>query len=198
MGAAQLVIGGDQRRRKINNDGRPLIGLGGQLGVDGSDLLVPAFGDLLDPAVEFGVPGSKIIPGGRRHLQLLHHLQLGVLKITDPAFQVLDLLHQTGQCLGVADRTVVDPPLVPDPALAYRFQVGLGLTLGELEIGDLGLGGHQIGSSGIALRVEPRQLGEFGKVGPTMPQLGDRRVDGLQIEQPELGRVVGFDESVLP
>jgi len=111
---------------------------------------------------------------------------------------VLDLLDQTGECLGIADRTVVHPGLVADPALAYRLQIGLGLGLGQFEVGDPGLGRDQIRLGGAALGGQPGQLGELGKIRPAVLQLGDRGVDGLQIEQPELGRVVGLDESALP
>ncbi|GAB3923754.1 hypothetical protein GCM10011575_01950 [Microlunatus endophyticus] len=110
---------------------------------------------------------------------------------------MLDLLDQAGECLGITDRTVVHPGLVAHPPLAYRLQVRLGLGLGQFQVRDPGFGRDQIRISGTALGGQFRQLGMLGKIRPAMLQLGDRGVDGLQVEQPELGRVIGLDESAL-
>jgi hypothetical protein len=111
---------------------------------------------------------------------------------------MLYLLDQASQRLRVTDRTVVNPLLIAGTALPDRLEVGIGLALGNVQIGDPGLGSDQIGCRSGSLGLELCQLRVLGKVGPAVPQLGDRGIDALQIQQPKLGRVVGFDESALP
>lgn len=97
---------------------------------------------------------------------------------------MLDLLDQAVQRLGIGNRAVIDPLLIALPALPDRLQIGLGLLLGQLQVRDPGLGLDQRLGRRIALLLQPRQLGMLGQVGPPVPQLGDRRVDGLQVQQP--------------
>jgi hypothetical protein len=104
-----------------------------------------------------------------------------------------DLVDQPGQRLGVADRTVGDPLLVADQALADRLEIGLRLRLVVLQIGDPGVRRDQVGGERRPLGLEPGELGVLGQRAAAVLQLRDRAVDGLQVQQPELDRRVSLD-----
>jgi hypothetical protein len=130
---------------------------------------------------------------GLGSLELLHHRQLRVLEIRNAALKMGDLLDQPAEGLGIGDRTIVDPALIPHEALPDRLEIGLGLGLVRLEIEHPGVGGNELGGECRPLGLQPGELGVLGQRPPTMFQLGDRAVDGLQIQQPELDRRVGLD-----
>jgi len=128
-------------------------------------------------------------------LERFHDLELGVLQVADPAPEVGHLVHQTGQRLGIADRAVGDPLLVTDEPLAYRLQIRLGFCLIVLQIEDPGVGGDQFGGELGPLGLVAGQVGVLGQGATAMLELGDRAVDGLQIQQSELDSRVGLDVS---
>src|SRR4051794_36850918 len=149
---AQLLVLRDERLRQLGGDCGALVAELCALLVEllergvagGLQLGLPA-GERLGPAAQVGLHGL----GG---LELLHHLELGVLQVGDPPLQRADLVLQVLQVLRRGDLPGVDPLLVADPALPDLLDIGVGLLLLTLQVADLGVGGDQ-------LAVDDRLLG---------------------------------------
>jgi hypothetical protein len=74
--------------------------------------------------------------------------------------------------------------LVAHQPLPDRLQLGLGVGLLQLQVGDRGVRRDQIGGERGPDSAYPGQLRMLGERLPAVLQLGQRRVEQLEIQQP--------------
>ncbi len=96
------------------------------------------------PAGERVRPGLQVGLDRLGGLQPLHHLELGVLQVGDPAVERTDLVLQVLQVARRGDLAGVDPLLVAGLALADLVDVAVGLLLLAPQVTDLGVGGDEL------------------------------------------------------
>ena len=148
--------------------------------------------------------GAQLVALGREHaeraprvLELLHHLELGVLEVALPARERPDLVLQVLQVL----RRRRPGPRASSSwsrggAHAHLLDVGLGLGLRALEVVDLGLGGDDRGRA--ARRGGPRarrSVASCGQAAAPVLDLVEAGVERLQVEQAELDGGLGVHRS---
>ena len=196
--AASLSYSAIRFGRDVRGQPGALVAGVGHLGVQQRHFGVAPGGDLVDGALHGSGLRAQVVPIGHRGLQLLHHLELGVLQGADPLLQVLDLLDHGIQGLGIGHRTVGDPALIPREPLADRLQIRLGPGLIGLQVAHRGLGGHLRRTQPGRVDPQPFQFGVHGQRAPPMGQLRDCRVDFLQSEQAELHRGVCLNDRLPP
>ena len=128
----------------------PGLGVGGGLGVDLGERLVPGLLRLGPGRGHLLHLGPHRAGAGLGLLAPLHHLQLGVLQVGLPAGQRLDLVLQALQLLG-RHRPGQHPLLVPLGPPAHLVDVVLQPAQLPVEVADLGLGPDHV----VAQRGQP-------------------------------------------
>jgi hypothetical protein len=106
---------------------------------------------------------------------------------------VSDLLDHRRQGLRVGDAAVSDPSLIATQTFPDGLEFGFGSVLLGLQVADSRLGGNEIGRGCGHGSVECVDLGMLRQGLSAVLELGNRGVDGLQVEQAELRAAVSFD-----
>ncbi len=85
----------------------------------------------------------------------------------------------------------VEPGLVAGGPVAHQLDVGLGLGHLALHVTELGARSHQLVVDEPGLALEVGELRELRQVGARVGDLVESRVDGLEVEQPQLAGGLG-------
>ena len=86
----------------------------------------------------------------------------------------------------------VEPGLVAGGPVAHELHVGLGLGDLALHVAELGARAHELVVDEAGLALEVGDLRELGQVAARVGDLVESRVDGLEVEQPQLAGGLGF------
>jgi hypothetical protein len=185
-------VSGDVGDQQLAFSAGLLLQLGdlGRRGVAGLELLGPAGLDLEE------LPSQRIQLGLSR-LEPLHHGELLVLEVADPAMERLDLVLHRLELLGITDQSAVDALLVAGTPGLDLLDVRVGLPLFAGQVLDLGLGAAVAGAHVGAPLGQGGQRGLLGERLESMLELIQARVDELQIEQLQLGERVSFQGWLL-
>ncbi|WP_245156164.1 hypothetical protein [Nocardioides sp. 503] len=106
------------------------------------------------------------------------------------------MLHAL-EVLGVGDRTGVHAVAVARASGLDLLDVGVGLRLGGGQVVDDDPCVTRLVVELLALLGERGDLGQLGQVRALVPQLVGLRVQGLDVEQLQLGERVGFQRVLL-
>jgi len=130
-------------------------------------------------------------------LELLHHLELGVLQVGDPPLERPDLVLQVLQVARRGDLAGVEPLLVARAALADLLDVAVGLLLLTLQVTDLGVGGDQVTVDHGLLGDQVLQGLVLGQRRALVRDLIQLQVEILQVQQPALDGGLGVQSQLL-
>ena len=154
--------------------------------------------------LQLGLPAGERLGAGAQieldrlcGLQLLHHLELGVLQVGDPPVQRPDLVLQVLQILRRGDLAGVDALLVPRLPLTDLIDIGVGLLLLPLQVADLGVGGDQVAVDHGLLRGQVRKGLVLGQRFALVRDLIQLQVEILQVQQPALDGGLGVQSRLL-